>query len=451
MTKHSKFHNKKGAITVFLAIILSAIILVECTYVILVANLNRSLTLRRAVELQVETYLAQYDRQLLKTYGIYAFNIKTIDSNIFHDVLKANNIEDGELLEVCGMETFDTNDLRQVISLYYAYRSSGALLTTFEENIKSILKELDSKIFKDYRKFMSSGAATILMNVIDGAISVTETLESAAENLNLDEMAENIGRFNRLIKSVDKGLSGGLDSGGGFDPDDLGFCLDAYSYLNKSIDASKGIIDEYLFHPCAVNYAAYNFDCQLKNDTAMDGTSFDVFHSKNLSDVEYILTGEKGKIGRDITNTYIYMVLLINEIYQIYNDSKTRAVIDGIATVLSAVVDVVSAGTIILSPSVYVAVIIVIYACVSASSDFDDVLDGKTISIGNSSGKNKVKLGYRDFVSLFLLFVPDEDLLKRMTKVINRDFDDYVIGIDMVGSSNSCGEYEVVRKYNIYG
>ncbi|MCQ2527539.1 MAG: hypothetical protein MJ108_00300 [Saccharofermentans sp.] len=452
MTKCNKVSkgNKRGAITVFLAIILSAIILIECTYVILVANLKQSLALRRAVELQVDSYLAQYDRQLLKTYGIYAFKVNSIDSNVFNEVMAANRLEDGQLLEICGMQTFDTNDLRRVISLYYAYRSSGVLLQVFEENIKSLLDELDSKVFKDYRKFMKSDAAKILMDVIDGAVSLTDTLEKAAENLNLDDIADSIGDFKRLIKQVDDGLTGNLVSGGGFDADNLGFCLDAYSYLSSSIDTSSGLIDDYLFHPCAVNYAAYNFDCQLEDDTALDGTSFDAFHKRNISDSEYILTGMKGVQARNATNTYIYMVLLLNEVYQIYNDDQLRAIIDGIATVLSIIVDVVSAGVIVLSPSVYVAAIIIIYAFISASTDLDNLLDGDTITVGNADGKAKVELGYRDFVSLFMFFVPDTYLLERMTSVINRDFDDYVIGVTMVGSCDSCGEYEVSRSYNIY-
>ena len=452
MNKYSKTcnGNKRGAITVFLAIILTSIILIECTYIILVANLKQSLALRRAVELQVDSYLAQYDRQLLKTYGIYAFKVNTIDSNVFEKVMTANNLQDGQLLEICGMQTFDTNDLRRVISLFYAYRSSGVLLQVLEENIKSLLEELDSKIFKDYRKFMSSDAAKILMDVIDGAVSLTDTLETAAENLDLDDLADSIGDFKRLIKQVDDGLTGNLISGGGFDADNLGFCLDAYSYLSSSIDASSGLIDEYLFHPCAVNYAAYNFDCQMKDDTALDGTSFDAFHKRNTSDVEYILTGIKGIQGENATNTYIYMILLINEVYQIYNNDQLRVIIDGIATVLSIIVDVVSAGTLILSPSVYVAAIIIVYAFISASEDLDNILDGDTITIGNAEGKAKLKLGYRDFVSIFMFFVPDEELLGRMTSVINRDFDNYVIGVTMVGSCDSCGEYEVSRSYNIY-
>ena len=64
--------SKRGTSTLFLAIILSALILVETTYIAFAADLDRRLTYTRALKEQTEIYLASYDRQLFKTYGIYA-------------------------------------------------------------------------------------------------------------------------------------------------------------------------------------------------------------------------------------------------------------------------------------------------------------------------------------------------------------------------------------------
>lgn len=62
--------NKKGTSTLFLAIILSALILVETTYIAYVADLDRRLTYTRALKEQAEIYLASYNRQLFKTYSL---------------------------------------------------------------------------------------------------------------------------------------------------------------------------------------------------------------------------------------------------------------------------------------------------------------------------------------------------------------------------------------------
>ena len=443
-----KRNNRKGVITIFLSIVISAIIIVNCTYVGLVANLDRGLTLRRAIDVQVNSYLAQYNRQLLKTYGIYGFSIVGIDDNVFRTVMESNGLIDGAVIEVSGMETFDTDDLRIVIDRYYSYRGSGILISLFSDDIKEWLDSVDdSGVLKSLGRFMNSDAADILMNILDGAVSISETLEEAADTLNLDDMAYSVHKFNRLISSLDNIMSGKLNSSMGFDTDDLGFGLDIYNFLDSTFAGTSDFIDEYAFHPCAVNYAVYNFDCRLEDDTAIDGTDFLDFHSRNKSDVEYILTGETGSEARNITESYIYMVLVVKNIIDVYNDEDLKAMIDGIAEVLATVIDIVSAGTVVLSSKVYESVIIFIYALVNASDDLDDLIDGETITFGD---KYEVELGYREFVSIFMFFVSDEDLLNRMTRVINRDFDDPLVGISVVGSCNSQKEVELTRRYNIY-
>ena len=69
-----KVRSKKGVSTMFLAITVSALILLETTYVAFVADLDRRLTYERAVRLQMESFMARYNRELLKTYGLYAFD-----------------------------------------------------------------------------------------------------------------------------------------------------------------------------------------------------------------------------------------------------------------------------------------------------------------------------------------------------------------------------------------
>ena len=67
--------NKKGTMTLFLAIILSALILIECTFVMFIWDLDYRLAYSSALRAEVETILAEYDRQLFDTYGIYAVTL----------------------------------------------------------------------------------------------------------------------------------------------------------------------------------------------------------------------------------------------------------------------------------------------------------------------------------------------------------------------------------------
>ena len=77
--KH-KNRTKHGASTIFLAIIMSALVLVECTYLSFVWNLDYALSVNVALKNQIETILSDYNRQLYSVYGIYAFSIGGIDN-----------------------------------------------------------------------------------------------------------------------------------------------------------------------------------------------------------------------------------------------------------------------------------------------------------------------------------------------------------------------------------
>ena len=80
-------HNKYGASTVFLSIVLSALILIECTYLTFVWDLDRRMEISRALKNEVEAIMADYDRELFDTYGIYAFCIDDVDDHVFAEVI----------------------------------------------------------------------------------------------------------------------------------------------------------------------------------------------------------------------------------------------------------------------------------------------------------------------------------------------------------------------------
>ena len=75
--KHRKM--RFGASSIFLAIILSAVVLIECTFVTYVWQLDFLIKVNSAVDAQVESILCEYNRQLFDVYGIYAFTMNAVD------------------------------------------------------------------------------------------------------------------------------------------------------------------------------------------------------------------------------------------------------------------------------------------------------------------------------------------------------------------------------------
>lgn len=451
MVKVNRRPNKHGAITVFLSLVLSSIILVECTYIIIVANLERGLALHRAAELQVNSYLAQYDRHLLRTYGIYGVNLNGLDDAIFQEVMFANGIEDGDYIVVSGYETFDTDDLRRAIATFYTYRVTGLTYQTYAYYMRGLLSNPEfNDLFDAFREFLNSGAGTILKNIISGAVSVTDTLESVADTFDLEELSQSINRFNRLISMMDDALSMPLNPDNGFDPNDLGFGLTAVETVENMINATSSVIEENLLHPFTANYASFNFDCFLDDDKALDGTLFSNIHNGNRYDVEYILTGNRGSEGKNSALSYVYMTLIIKNIVQVYTNSSLHLRIQEVANVLSIVVDVISAGAIILPGTVYEAVIVILYGVANAGTDLALIMDGRKVSLTNIDGLSEISWGYRDFIFLYMLLVPDDELLERMTEIINRDYSHYAVSLEVTAGCNSCDSYTVSRGYTFY-
>lgn len=442
--------NRRGATTLFLAIILSAIILVECTYIELVEDLRCNLAYTRGVKLQVETFLSDYDRQLLKTYGIYAFNMDTIDSDVFRMTLEGSGIEAGSDIYVCGVNSFDTDDLRDAVSLYYAYRSSGVIFDYLSDYIFEALEEIDQfGLIDKFRGFVRSEASDVLMDIIDGASTISDEISEYASELGIEDLAEYMDEFSEFIDMFDQLDNDSPDVGGGFSPRDMDFGIDAVSSLYDVMDSTADMISGPLFHGFAVNYACYNFDCKLEDDTALDGTEFTEFHEGSISDTEYILTGLEDSAGEIATGFLIFQIIYVMDIIRVILDPGKMSWIDGIASVLAILIDVLTAGAVIVTPEVCKVVIVIFVAEFMAVTDLISVLQGEKITLVELEGIPAINVGYRELISMYMNIVPDSILLTRMNNVLRRDFAGYVCGI-CAGTTCNGVEITYSRTYDIY-
>jgi hypothetical protein len=115
---------KHGASTIFLSIILSALILVECTFLAFVWNLDYALSVNTALKTQMDTILSDYNRQLFAVYGVYAFSMDSVDNYCFDKALEINGLDSKSTLYCCGETKITSEDLRTAIASYYWYRGT---------------------------------------------------------------------------------------------------------------------------------------------------------------------------------------------------------------------------------------------------------------------------------------------------------------------------------------
>ncbi len=443
--------NRRGATTLFLAIVLSAVILVECTYIVLVEELRCNMAYTRAVKLQVETYLSDYDRQLFKTYGIYAFDINTIDSDVFSLVLSGSGITEGSEIYVCGVNSFDTDDLKDAISLYYSYRTSGIMVSFITDYLFEVIESIDEYgILDKIRSFMSSGASDVMMDIIDGAVTVSEDILEYASELGIDDIDSYIEGFSEFIDIFDQLDNDGPDVGGAYSPRDMEFGIDTVTGLYNMFDNTADMISGPLFHGFAVNYASYNFDSLIDDDTALDGTSFSLFHAEESTDTEYILTGLEGRDGATACALLIFQFSFIVEIINIEADPEMMEWINGIGEVLSILIEIASLGTVVI-PSEYCSAVIVMYIAENyATRDTANLLSGERMTLAQLEDYPAITIGYRDILSIYMNLVPDSLMLSRMSEILERDFPGYVCGIS-VGTAHDNEETIYSRTYCIYG
>ena len=183
-------------------------------------------------------------------------------------------------------------------------------------------------------------------------------------------------------------------------------------------------------HGCLADYAANNFDCRLEDDTAMDGTAFNSFHPDNESDAEYILTGLEGFPGRAMTGYMIFGALFLKNLICDLTDPSLQEIIVPAAELLSAIISVLSAGTVILPAEVYELVIVILIAEIEAVIEIVKVFNGEEVPFITWEGEDILMLNYRSFLTVFMNYIPDQLILNRMLVIFDRDFPGFVTGIE---------------------
>lgn len=447
--------NKKGAMTIFLAIILSALILIECTFVMFIWDLDYRMAFNSALRAEVETILAEYDRQLFDTYGIYAVTLTEVDDEVFKKAISTHGYTGDSDIEVYGVKTLSIEDLRTAITVYYANRA-GAIW--FEKAFVQLQGVIDytgiGDILEILQEFTSSEAAGYLEDLLTGASSIAEWFVDASEideDIASEDYRQEILDFAKFKKTVDKADNDLEDLDIGIDLTDMSSLLEG---ADKLIDVQYGLTDAVMnvtFHPACAYYAANNFDCVLSNDNdcSINGTKFSDIHEGNMLDAEYIMCGMDGRTGVVEVSALIFAVLLAVRAAENFADPELQATLTGISATISAVVLVISEGIVYIDPEILTTVMILIKSAAESVSALMDVLKGETFPLIQMDGMELVYVGYRDFLFLLMCLTLDDSMLTRMIEVLQRDFGELYTGVGAAGVYRG-QEYSQEKIYLMY-
>lgn len=445
--------NRHGASAVFLAIILSAVILIECTFVAFVWELDYITKVNNAVDAQVESIMCEYDRQLFDVYGIYAFTKKAVDDDIYCKALLACGYEEGPKLDLAGYKTIDKKALRDAISMYYSNRATGIAICQIADVFSDMIGEvIDSEVLKKLKEFTSSKAAGYVTDIIQGAEKISSWFEKAGEKLKIDDFKKEIGFFETLKKQIDGKENDLKDLSLGISLKDMKPAVQLFEEMIELKEKlGKGSF-KLLSHIYQANYFAYNFDCSLKQDvdSSINGTDFSDIHSKNSEDSEYILTGIKGDKSFVVINLLMSQVLIGTNFLRDYTDKEYRTKVDAVSEVISAIIAAVSEGSVEIDYRIITVALIVLIATFKSGNDIRTLRKGERVALYEKNGKKVVTAGYRDFLFLFMQAVPDEIMQERALIILKRDYGDLYTGITGTADAG-LKKISISRSYALYG
>ncbi len=450
--KSKRRKNRYGASSVFLGIILSSVILVECTFLTFVWELDYCTKVNNAVEAQLESILCEYNRQLFDVYGIYAFTINVVDDDVYRKALLACGYTEGPQLDLAGYKSIDRKALRDAINMYYSYRGSGIAINRIADFFEEMITELvNNKVLKMIKEYTSSPAAGYVSEIIRGSETLSGWIEKAGSLLNIDDLESKLKLFESLKKQCndDNDLK---DFSVNISIDNM---KPAIQFIDKLMELHEALgkkENKLLTHINEANYFSFNFDCYLKQDidTTINGTAFSDIHKKNKYDAEYILTGSADNKSTAAVNFLLLSVLSSKNFLIDYLNKDYRSKIDVISMIISAIIAAISEGTVRIDYRIITVILIHLIASIKSIKEIKTLRNGDRITLMELKGKKVITAGYRDFLFLFMLGVSENTMLDRALLILKRDYGDLYTGLT-ASADAGLKKIKVSRNYALYG
>ena len=451
--KNKKPKNRYGASSVFLGIILSAVILIECTFLTFVWELDYMTKVNSAAEAQIESIMCEYNRQLFDVYGVYAFTKDAVDDDIYRKALLACGYEEGPVLDLGGYKQIDRKAMRDAINMYYSYRATGITICQIADVFSEMIGELvNTGVLKSIKEYTSSPAAGFVSDIISGSEKLTEWIEKAGEALKIDDIDSKLGIFESVKKSL-KGNDNDLkDLSINISISDMKPAIKLIDSLMELHETQAKTSCKLLTHLNAANYFSYNFDCFLKQDIdySINGTAFSNIHSKNKDDAEYILTGLTGNASIAAVNYLLLAVLTGKNFLKDYLDKDFRSKVDVVSQILSAIIAVISEGSVEIDYRIITVALIFLIATIQGGKDINTLRKGERVTLAETKDKTIATAGYRDFLYLFMLAQSDDRMIDRSLNILKRDYGDLYTGLTAKADAG-LKKIEIKRSYVLYG
>ena len=430
--------QKRGGISIFLCMILSAVLLVETVYFCGAWMRGTEANLQRCMTLQMSDSLSKYNQKLLDMYGLYASAENPGSYDVFNDCFPYS---DHAEVRFTSSAFLDEEQLKNGAVEYAKLRFPGVAVSTIVRLLKSSADVIESSGAEEKLKVGENSAGKYLSDLLSKKDDVADILEKAKGYI---EFVDFTGSLSMITDFLDdwssvlkrsgtlaiQGAEGELDFVNGLDPASISSVMNVVDNILNLDVPDWG--DSLLYN----EYVLGHFDSRLSNggdssDSFKEvnylGVPYAKIHSENKNDLEYILTGiENEFLCGAVCNNLVFAVRFAITYAEILLDKEDMEIAKTIAVILEAVILALTVGHVDISADILQYLVVGVWAAGESLGDVWSLLQGNRFPLFENDQLGEklsevITMGYRDYFRLFLLFLPEEHKLYRTLKVIKRD------------------------------
>lgn len=462
--------NKRGGATIFLCIIMSALILSQSVLLAGAVTRASEAEMRRCIQLQTDQILSSYNDELLKYYGMYVIDPTAIDRSIFDECYR------NSIYEKISLEPY-TELSPELIGLgitdFMKPRFPTIIGYQLLDKIKNVLQSINkSSLYATGKKGQDGNWTGYLKDFIDSSdkwSGVLDNIENFVDIIGFTEKLDDLKDYVKDLRYVaEKSVTQVLqsDESNGFtldifDPDSITNLL---GIVSRKMNGESSSAAEFMY---LNQYSVSFFDSGVKKcnvngkkveESNIYGVPFSEIHGSNRPDIEYLLTGrEDEESALFYAKTYVFAARAVLNLGSFLFDSEKQNQALGIAEVISTAIAVISVGAVYVDPQVVKYVVLLTWAIAQAFKDVGKLISGEQITLidnskiaGNEKVESILSTKYRDYIGFFLLFVDKDILLERMKTIFEKECGETAyIGISM--SVESKGKTYALRDtYDVY-
>lgn len=431
--------SKQGSITLFVAVLLSACIFLQSTFSYLLGKQVFEHLILKNAHAYTEYALSRYHYPLKERFALLGM-VDLADTEHFYAQMK--NFE--------APRFYPRPDVKFHQDLIYPMSESKDLLwnqikyvSTLRLGAKalSLMKEAQQqmqaqiKAIEGGKSDLESAKQSVdeLESLEDSLIQEEEEKDeerSFFENILLEALNFIKSQTASALSMEDGSISGDLSS---FLMKSMDFFSDLEKHYYQFQMQEKLLLDKFLVLSYALNIFSFQTS-QLGSESLekayqklLSGHDRKDFPSKEIHQVETIVTGLKGKEAYSRVKLYLFILRFLVQFIAIYQSEAYQKHLS-FAELISTAIFFLSFGQIYIPPTSIAMVFVAIEALFLAKKDVDALVKGEALAFVPK--KVELKVSYSQYLLFFGFLVSKEALIKRIAENIQEEMgEEYALGV----------------------